>query len=133
MEIKIIKTEAEYKAMLEVAYELMDAKEDTPEGERLELLSLLIEKYEEENYPIAPPHPISAIKFRMEQMGLKQKDMIEYFGDKSKVSEVLNLKRPLSLRYIRKLNHKLHIPLDALVQEYSIDRLQAWITAYWVF
>jgi HTH-type transcriptional regulator/antitoxin HigA len=124
MEYKIIKTEQEYEIMLKEAYELMDAKANTDDGDRLELVSLLIEKYEQEHYEITPPHPISAIKFRMEQSGLVQKDMVEYFGDKSKVSEVLNLKRPLSLKHIRKLNHSLHIPLEALIEEYPINKLQ---------
>jgi HTH-type transcriptional regulator/antitoxin HigA len=125
MVYKIIKTESDYEMMLEEAYELMDAKENTPQGDRLELVSLLIEKYEQEHYAIAPPHPINAIKFRMEQAGLQQKDMVEYFGDKSKVSEVLNLKRPLSLKHIRRLNHDLHIPLESLIEEYSLEKLQA--------
>lgn len=126
MNYKVIKTELEYEAMLEDAYSLMDAELNTPDGDKLELASLLIEKYEDENYPISPPHPVSAIKFRMEQAGLRPKDLIECFGDKSKVSEVLNLKRPLSLKHIRKLNHHLHIPLDALVGEYPVEKRQVY-------
>lgn len=125
MQYRIIKTESDYEMMQEEAYSLMDAKENTLDGDRLELVALLVEKYEEEHYPIAPPHPISAIKFRMEQAGLQQKDMIVYFGDKSKVSEVLNLKRPLSLRHIRKLSDNLHIPLEALIKAYPLHRLEA--------
>lgn len=120
MKIKIIKTESEYEEALERINELFDAKPNTKQEDELELLSLLVEKYEEEHYVIEPPHPIDAIKFRMDQMGLKQKDLIECFGDKSKVSDVLNLKRKLNLRFIRNLNEKFHIPLDALVSDYEI-------------
>lgn len=119
MKIKVLKTEIDYENAMERIEAIFDAKPNTPKGDEFELLSLLIEKYEEEHYPIALPHPIEAIKFRMEQMGLKQKDLIDCFGDKSKVSDVLNLKRKLNLNYIRNLHQKLHIPLDALVEDYD--------------
>ncbi len=125
MELKLLKSEQEYEALLEEAEELFDAKADTPEGDKLELISLLLEKYEDEHHHIDPPHPVEAIKFRMEQGGLIQKDLIECFGDKSKVSEVLNKKRPLSLTHIRKLNAKLHIPLEALISEYPVEKKYA--------
>lgn len=120
MEIKILRTEADYQAALEKVETLFDAGPNTPEGDKLELLTLLIEKYEEEHYPIAPPHPIEAIKFRMEQMGLHQKDLVDCFGDKSKVSEVLSMKRKLNLTYIRKLHKKLNISLEALTADYPL-------------
>jgi HTH-type transcriptional regulator/antitoxin HigA len=117
MEVKIIKTEAEYEAALGAIEKLMEAEPGTEEEEQLELLSLLIEKYEDVHYPIDPPDPIEAIKFRMEQDGLSRKDMIKYLGSQSKVSEVLNIKRPLSLSMIRSLNEGLGIPAEVLLQE----------------
>jgi len=119
--MKVLKTKNDYKNALDRIEAIFDAKPNTKEGDELELLALLIEKYEEEHYPIALPHPIEAIKFRMDQMSLKQKDLVECFGDKSKVSDVLNLKRKLNLNYIRNLHQKLHIPLDALVADYDTN------------
>ncbi|UFH58218.1 helix-turn-helix domain-containing protein [Sulfurovum mangrovi] len=119
MKIKVLKTETDYENAMERIEAIFDAKPDTPKGDELELLTLLVEKYEEEHYPIELPHPIEAIKFRMDQMGLKQKDIVDCFGDKSKVSDVLNLKRKLNLNYIRNLHKKLYIPLDALVEDYE--------------
>src|SRR3989337_2692231 len=103
MDIKIIKTEAEYEATLASIESLMDAEPDSPQEEELELLVLLVEKFEAERFPIDLPDPVEAIKFRMEQEGLKPKDIIQYIGSQSKVSEVLNYKRPLSLSMIRSL------------------------------
>ncbi len=120
MKIKVIKTEAEYEEALEKMEKLFDAKLNTPRGESLELLGILVEQYEEQHYKIEPPHPIEAIKFRMEQMGLDQKDLVDCFGDKSKVSEVLNFKRKLNLGYIRKLHEKLNISLEVLVGDYEL-------------
>ena len=121
MKFKILKTEADYEKALNQIESIFDAKPNTPKGDEFELLSLLIDNYEEEHYPIELPHPIEAIKFRMDQMGLKQKDLIGCFGDKSKVSDVLNLKRKLNLNYIRNLHQKLHIPLDALIADYETN------------
>jgi HTH-type transcriptional regulator/antitoxin HigA len=121
MKLKILKTKTDYKKALHRIDTLFDAKQNTEKGDEFELLSLLIDKYEEEHYPIDLPHPIEAIKFRMDQMGLKQKDLVDCFGDKSKVSDVLNLKRKLNLNYIRNLHQKLHIPLDALISDYETN------------
>ncbi|CAA6803742.1 MAG: Transcriptional regulator [uncultured Sulfurovum sp.] len=121
VKIKVLKTETDYENAMERIEAIFDAKPNTPKGDELELLTLLIEKYEEEHYPMELPHPVEAIKFRMDQMGLKQKDIVDCFGDKSKVSDVLNLKRKLNLNYIRNLHQKLHIPLDALVGDYEIQ------------
>jgi len=123
MDFKILKTKAEHEAALKRIDALFDAKPNTLEGDEFELLSLLIDNYEEEHYPIELPHPIEAIKFRMDQMGLRQKDLVDCFGDKSKVSDVLNLKRKLNLNYIRQLHKKLHIPLDTLVTDYETNQL----------
>lgn len=117
MDIKIIKTEEEYEQALSRLEALMDAAPGSPEEDELDLLSLLIEKYEKEHYPIGLPDPVEAILFRMEQQGLTPKDMIQYLGSQSKVSEVLNRKRPLSLTMIRNLHRGLDIPIEVLIQE----------------
>jgi len=88
----------------------------SPESDELEILSLLIEHYEDKTWPIAEPDPIEAIKVRMEQMNLKQKDLVPYIGNKSKVSELLNRKIGLSLRMIQNLSEGLHLPLEVLVK-----------------
>lgn len=117
MKPKILKTETEYEAALDQVNKLMNAKPDSPAEDDLELWSLLIEQYEAQHHPVDPPDPIEAIKFRMEQMGLNQKDLTRYIPNKSKVSEVLNRKRPLSLPMIRALNRNLGIPAEILVRE----------------
>lgn len=114
---KVIKNEKEYDAALARINELMDAKPGTPEGDELELLSALVELYEEKVHSIGLPDPVEAIKFRMEQAGLKQKDLIPFIGSRSKVSEVLSRRRPLSITMIRKLHEGLGIPADVLLME----------------
>ena len=89
---------------------------DSPEGEEIELLSLLVEKYEQEHFPVEAPNPVDAIKFRMEQMNLRQTDIAPLFGGKTRVSEVLHGKRPLTLKMIVLLNRYLGIPLESLVK-----------------
>jgi HTH-type transcriptional regulator/antitoxin HigA len=118
MDIKAIKTEQDYNQALKRLEEIFHAEIDTPQGDEAEVLSILIEKYEDEHYPIGMPDPIEAIKFRMEQMGMKQKDLAEIVGFKSRVSEILNKKRKLTLEMIRKLSSTLHIPAEVLVQDY---------------
>jgi HTH-type transcriptional regulator/antitoxin HigA len=118
MEYKVIKNEKEYQKALNRLEKIFDAKKGTKEGDELELLSLLIDKYEQEKYPIDLPDPIDAIKFRMEQLGYKQKDLALAIGLKSRVSEILNRKRKLTLDMIRKLSDALNIPTDVLVREY---------------
>lgn len=115
IDIKIIKTEKEHEEALARIDAMMDADPGSTQEEELELLALLVEKYEEEHFPIDPPDPVEAILFRMEQEGLTAKDMIKYLGSQSKVSEVLNHKRPLSLAMIRNLHAGLGIPLEVLV------------------
>lgn len=117
MEPKVIKTETEYEAALAHVAELMDAQPGSPEEEELELFSLLVERYEQAHFAIAPPDPVEAILFRMEQEGLTRKELAAYIGSPSKVSEVLNRKRPLSLTMIRALRAGLGIPAKVLVQE----------------
>lgn len=114
---KVIKSDEEHKHALARIEELFGAKLGTREGEELELLLLLVETYEKKECPIDLPDPIEAIRFRMEQAELKQKDLIPIFGSKSKVSEVLNRKRELSLTMIRKLVNELGIPPAVLLQD----------------
>ncbi len=114
---KVIKNEQEYEAALARIDQLMDAAPGTPEGDELELLATLVEAYEDKHFPIGLPDPISAIRFRMEQAGLKQQDLVPYIGSRSKVSEVLAGKRPLSLKMIRALHHGLGIPAEVLLRE----------------
>lgn len=118
MEWKVIKTKKEYQKALKRLESIFDASRNTKEGDELELLSLLIANYEQERHSIDFPDPIEAIKFRMEQLGYKQKDLAEALGLKSRVSEILNRKRKLTLDMIRKLNEELGIPTDVLVREY---------------
>ena len=118
MKISPIRNEKDYQVALQRLEEVFDAKKGTEQGDELEILSILIDKYENENFPIGMPDPIEAIKFRMEQMGMKQKDLAEIMGFKSRVSEILNKKRKLTLEMIRKLNLTLHIPTEVLIQDY---------------
>ena len=115
MKPKVLKTNRDYQTALAYIEELMDKA--SPDEAALELWSLLVEKYEEEHFPIATPDPIEAIRFRMEQAGLSPVDLQPYLQSKSKVSEVMNRKRPLSLSMIRALHRGLQIPAEVLVQE----------------
>jgi len=116
--LKIIKTEKDYKEALKMAYSLMDAKPDTKRGVELELLTFLIEKYEEEHFPIDMPDPVAAIKFRMEQEDLTVSDLGKVIGYKSRASEILSYKRKLTLPMIRKISEFLKIPPSVLIQAY---------------
>ncbi|HYG50508.1 MAG TPA: helix-turn-helix domain-containing protein [Flavobacteriales bacterium] len=118
MTLKVIKTEKDYQKALKRLEVIFDAKKGSKDGDELELLSLLIDTYEKEKFPIDLPDPIEAIKFRMEQLGYKQKDLAEAMGLKSRVSEILNRKRKLTLDMIRKLHDVLGIPTEVLVREY---------------
>lgn len=118
MKVKPIKTKKDYSQAMERLQVLFNAKKGTPEGDELEVLGILIEKYENEHFPVGLPDPIEAIKFRMEQLGYNQVDLAEVVGLKSRASEILNKKRKLSLDMIRQLHEKLHIPTDVLIQSY---------------
>ncbi|WP_452226369.1 helix-turn-helix domain-containing protein [Lacinutrix cladophorae] len=118
MNIAPIRNEKDYQKALERLEDIFDSKKGTEQGDELEILSILIDRFENENFPIGMPDPIEAIKFRMEQMGMKQKDLAEVVGFKSRVSEILNKKRKLTLDMIRKLNTTLHIPTEVLIQDY---------------
>ena len=118
MKLKIIKTEKDYNLALKRLEKIFDAKKGTKHRDELELLSLLIDNYEKEKLAIALPDPIEAIKFRMDQLGYKQKDLAEVIGLKSRVSEILNRKRKLTLEMIRKLHEVPGIPKEVLIKEY---------------
>lgn len=118
MTIKPIRTKKDYKAAMERLENIFDAKPGTPEGDELEVLGILIDKYEQELYPIDYPDPIEAIKFRMEQLGYTQNDLAKVVGLKSRASEILNRKRKLTLEMIRQLHITLKIPTDVLIQSY---------------
>jgi HTH-type transcriptional regulator/antitoxin HigA len=118
MNIKVIKTEEEYNQALKRLEVIFDAPADTPDGDEAELLGILIEKYEDEHYPIEPPDPIEAIRFRMEQMNMDNQDLAEVIGYKSRVSEIFNRKRKLSLKMIRNLHKKMKIPYESLITDY---------------
>ncbi|MEM6817058.1 MAG: helix-turn-helix domain-containing protein [Bacteroidota bacterium] len=148
MRTKVLKTKQEYDQACERVYALIHSSKkpiepDTPQGEEIELLSFLIEKYEKEHFVIEAPSPIEAIKFRMKQMDLKQSDIAPLFGGKTRVSEVLNGKRSLSLKIIILLNRYLGIPLESLIQGekkvelnpdkqkqlFNIDSIKKYITS----
>jgi len=121
MNIKPIKTEEDYIATLSKIENLMDAQPNTYPMDELEVLTTLVEAYEEQHYKIESPDPIEAIKFRMEQEGLKQKDLVNIVGSKSRVSEILNKKRKLTIEMIRNLHKQLHIPVESLFLDYKTN------------
>lgn len=118
MEIKPIKNEADYQAVLEEIERLFNAAPDTPEGDKLEVLTTLIEAYEEKHFTIPMPDPIEAIQYHMESRGLSRRDLEPYVGSRARVSEVLNRKRPLTMEMIRNLHRGLGIPAEVLIQPY---------------
>ena len=121
MEIKPIKTEADYEVALKEIEELWESNYGSPEGDKLDVLVTLVEVYEEEHYPISPPDPIEAILHYMESQGLSEHDLEPYLGSRPYVSEVLNRQRGLSLDMIRKLHNGLGISADILVQPYTLQ------------
>lgn len=118
MNIKPLKTKKDYNLAMSRLEKIFDSRSGTPEGDELEILGILIEKYESLHYPIDFPDPIEAIKFRMEQLGFNQTDLVNVIGFKSRVSEIMSKKRKLSLDMIRKLNSSLNIPTEVLIKEY---------------
>jgi HTH-type transcriptional regulator/antitoxin HigA len=115
MELRPIRTTADYDRALEEIQRLWHAAPGTADAEKLEMLGALVEAYEQDTYPMPAPDPIEAIKFRMDQQGLSQADLVPIFGTRARVSEILGRKRALTLEMIRRLHHKLHIPLESLV------------------
>ncbi len=122
MNIKPIRTEEDYNNALERLELIFDAPIHSKEGDEAEILSLLIENYENMHYPIDAPDPIDAIKIRMEEMNLKQKDLVGVIGGKSRVSEVLNKKKKLTVEMIRELERVLHISASVLVSNYQLSK-----------
>jgi len=120
MNITPIRTEEDYQEALKRLNEIFDAPTGTPESDEADILGLLIEDYEKEHYPIDAPDPIEAIKIRMEELNLKQVDLIPEIGGKSRVSEILNRKRRLTVDMIRKLSEKLNLPVNILIKEYKL-------------
>lgn len=118
--LKPIKTEAQYGAALERVFELMqlDLEPGTRAGDELEILSMLVKEYENQHYPMPKPHPIDAIKFRLEQLELSEAELTRILGSRSRKSEILSGERKLSLDMIRKLNRELKIPAEVLIQAY---------------
>lgn len=117
MDIKPIRTKPDYRAALKEIESLMSAQRDTPAGERLDLLVTLVEAYEAKHYRLDLPDPVEAIKFRMEQSGLKPKDLVPMIGRLNRVYEVLNRKRPLTLQMIWRLHRDLGIPAECLIKQ----------------
>ena len=120
MEIRPIHNEQDYVDALNEIDQIFDALPGTPEADRLEVLVTLVEAYEERNYPIPLPDPIEAIEYHMERLALTRKDLEPLIGSRSRVSEVLNRKRPLTIRMIRKLSEVLGIGTETLIQEYPL-------------
>ncbi len=120
MNIKPIKTEEDYQAALSRLEEIFDAPEGTPESDELDVLGLLVDEYEKEHYPIDSPDPIEAIKIRMEELNMRQVDLIPVIGGKSRVSEILNRKRRLTIQMIRKLKDRLNLSAELLIRDYEL-------------
>ncbi|MFH0926056.1 MAG: transcriptional regulator [bacterium] len=119
MDIRPIKTEADYQAAIKEIEHLFNASPETPEGDRLEVLTTLVEAYEERHFKIPLPDPIEAVVYYMESRGLSHKDLEPFLGGCPRVSEVLNRKRPLSIEMIRRLYLGLKIPAEILIQPYD--------------
>lgn len=125
MDIRPIKSEADYQAALSEIETLFDAEPDTPRADRLEVLTTLVEAYEEQHYSIPAPDPVEAIHYFMESRGLSRKDLEPYLGSRARVSEILGRKRPLTLRMIQRLYHELGIPADILLMPYRVGGARA--------
>ena len=120
MNIRPIKNEKDYETSLARLEMIFDSKPNTPNGDEADILSLIIENYENVHYPIEAPDPIEAIKIRMEEMNMKQKDLVGLIGGKSRVSEVLRKKKRLTVEMIRSLTEKLNLSATILIQNYSL-------------
>ena len=118
MRIKPIRTKKDHERALKRIDDLWGCKKNSPEGDEFEILLTLTEKYEDEHYPIPPPDPLEAIKFRLDQMNLTRSKLVKFIGYKSRVSEILTGKRKLTLPMIRTLNKKLRIPAEILIKKY---------------
>ncbi|MCD6345158.1 MAG: helix-turn-helix domain-containing protein [Anaerolineae bacterium] len=126
MEIKPIKTEADYQTAMKEIERLFDAASDTPEGDRLEVLTTLVEAYEEKHYAIPLPDPVEAIQYYMESRGLTRRDLESYIGSRGRVSEIMNRKRSLSIKMIRRLHAGLGIPAEVLIQPIQASSVRGY-------
>ena len=122
MKIKPIKSDKDYETAIHRLEEIFDAAENSKEGDEAEILSLLIENYENQYFPVEAPDPIEAIKIRMEEMNLKQKDLVGIMGGKSRVSEILNRRKRLTVEMIRELEGILNISASLLVSNYKLSK-----------
>jgi len=122
MDIKLIKTESDYQMTLRKLEDIFDAPIGTPESDEADILGILIDEYEKKHYPIDAPDPIEAIKIRMKEMQLKQVDLVSEIGGKSRVSEILNRKRRLTVDMIRKLANRLNLSAGLLIKDYQLIR-----------
>lgn len=120
MTLKLIKTDGEYQEALKRLEEIFDAKIGTPESDEADILGLLVDEYEKQHYPIDAPDPIEAIKIRMEEMNLKQKDLVGVIGGKSRVSEILNRKKKLTVDMVRNLALRLNLSVQILINDYKL-------------
>ena len=125
MDIKPIRTKADYRTALREIEGLMNAQADTPQGERLDVLATLVEAYERKHFPMDLPAPVEAIRFRMEQSGLSPKDLVPMIGQLNRVYEVLGRKRPLTLRMVWRLHRELGIPAESLIKQQDVRRRAA--------
>lgn len=122
MELRPIKSESDYQKALERLEIIFDAPKGTPESDEADILGLMVDDYENKHYPIEAPDPIEAIKIRMEELQLKQKDLVDVIGGKSRVSEILNRKRKLTVEMIRNLTIKLNLSPGLLITDYRLSR-----------
>ncbi|PIB27869.1 type II toxin-antitoxin system HigA family antitoxin [Maribacter sp. 4G9] len=129
MEIKIIKSENQYRQYLERFNKIFDAEEGTPESDEFDLLALVIEKYENEHYHIEEPHPLEAIRFMMEQNGISEGDLGKIINSRSRVSELFSGTRKLTLNHIRAINKRLHVPADILIKDYEVGETHHGLSA----
>ncbi len=125
MDIRPIKTKTDHRAALTAIEQLMGAKRGTPKGDRLEVLTILVERYESEQEPIEPADPIDALAYHMESRGLTRRDLEPLLGSRARVAEVLNRRRPLTIDMIRRLHRGLGIPAEVLIQPYQVKRTAA--------
>jgi HTH-type transcriptional regulator/antitoxin HigA len=120
MQIRPIRTKGDHRAALKEIEHLMDARRGTPEGDRLEVLTILVERYEEQEEPIEPPNPIDALRYHMESRGLTRRNLEDFIGSRARVAEVLNRRRPLTIDMIRRLHEGLGISADVLIRPYNL-------------
>ena len=122
MSMRPIKTETDYDRALAEIETVFDAQPDTPEGDKLEVLTTLVEAYERKHHPVLPPDPIEALLYHLESRGLTRRDLQPYIGSRARVAEVLNRRRALTMAMVRRLHEGLGISAEALIQAYPLDR-----------